>query len=80
MSYLSERKGLKCTFVCAALCTALGGYAAYSHIEKDQPNPMALIFAGIFGLMSRQSYKDYRQESGQESQAKKDTQGPTARP
>ncbi len=72
MSYFSERKGLKCAFVSAAMALGLAGAAAYSHIEKDEPNPMAIVFAGIFGVISGSSFKDYRANVN----AKKNSQTP----
>lgn len=76
MSYFSERKGLKSAFVCAAMAVGLGGFAAYSVTTEDGPNPMAAVFAGIFGLMSRCSFKDYRANQ----QATQDTKNQSPKP
>ena len=76
MSYFSERKGLKSAFVSASLALGLVGVAAYSHIEKDEPNPMAIVFAGIFAVMSGGSFREYRANA----KAAQDTQKLTPKP
>ncbi len=76
MSYFSERKGLKSAFVCGAMALGLAGVAAYSHIEKDEPNPMAIGFSLIFAAMSGCSLKDYRADV----KAAKETQKQTPKP
>ncbi len=76
MSYFSERKGLKCTFVYAALSASLACGAAYSHIEEDQPNPMAMVFTAIFAGLAGSSYKEYRRNA----QEAKNTQNPSLKP
>lgn len=76
MSFFSERKGLKCAFVSATMALGLVGVAAYSHIEKDEPNPMAIVFAGIFGVIAGSSFKDYRAHT----KAAKDSQSPAPKP
>lgn len=68
-------KYLKSAFACAALSLSLGGYAAYSHIEEDKPNPLAIAFSGIFAAMSRCSFKDYRHDV----KARKEAQTPAAK-
>ncbi len=75
MSYFSERKGLKCAFVCAAMATALGGFGVYS-IAESKPNPMAFLFSGIFGFMAAGSYKEYRSNAN----AAKTSQNQTLKP
>lgn len=63
MTSAPKRRSLKSAFTSAALALVLGGYAAYSHIADDKPNPMAILFAGIFGALSGSAFKQYRDES-----------------